>query len=81
MSDDLKDRIIRQLVFDRLMVHKLPWRVEEDWTLEVTAANGAIIVKCQKWDEAIEIIRIAEQIEKDLRTPIPGLEELYDDKG
>lgn len=63
------------------MVHKLPWRIEEDWTLEITAANGAIIVKCQKGDEALKIIELAEAIEKDLRTPIPGLEDLYDDKG
>ena len=39
--------------------HPLPWHVELDWTVEVTDAAGAIVIKCMHIDQANEIIELA----------------------
>ena len=49
--------------------HPLPWRVEQDWTHEVTAADGTIIAKCMTYDRAAAIVAMAQAIRADLDTP------------
>lgn len=36
-------RVIRDLIFHQLMRHPLPWRIEEDWSTTVEAADGTRI--------------------------------------
>lgn len=58
MSDH--EMMLRRLLFQALLDHPLPWRIEEDWTKEVTASDGFIIVKCRTREEAGEFISFAE---------------------
>jgi len=53
--------------------HPLPWHIETDWTVEVTAANGAIVKKFQTREEAEAFIHAAEQNELD-KIPITYLD-------
>ena len=61
----------RDMVFQHLLNHPLPWRVEHDWTQEVTAADGTIIVKCMTREQAAAVIKMAEELRAELDTPIP----------
>lgn len=61
-----QERMIWYLLFQQILINPLPWRVERDWTYEVTASNGAIIAKCQTYEEAVEIIKTAEKIDKEI---------------
>ena len=56
------ERMVWYLLHQQMRENPLPWRVERDWTYEVTASNGAVIAKCQTHEEAEEIIRMAEEI-------------------
>lgn len=64
------ESVIRDLLFTHYHSHPLPWRIEEDWTREVTAADGFIIAKCANIEEAQIIIDAMEKLDKDLKTPI-----------
>jgi hypothetical protein len=59
----------RDMVFHHLLHHPLPWRDEHDWTHEVTAADGTIIVKCMTAAQAAAVIAMAEEIRAELDTP------------
>ncbi len=61
-----QEKMIRYLLFHQMLNNPLPWRVERDWTYEVTASNGQIVAKCQKHEEAMEIIETAEKIKKQI---------------
>lgn len=49
----------RRLVRHLMTGHPLPWRLEFDWTVEVTDANDAVVIKCMHVDEANEIVALA----------------------
>lgn len=49
-----------------LLTHPLPWRMEQDWTLEVVASDRAIIAKCRSSEEAQAIIEHAEKRQEEL---------------
>lgn len=55
----------RYLLHRQIVVNPLPWRIERDWTYDVTASNDEIVAKCQTHGEAEEIIQIAEKINKE----------------
>lgn len=55
LSESTQRRLVRHLMTG----HPLPWRLEFDWTVEVTDANGAIVIKCIHADEANEIVTLA----------------------
>lgn len=59
-------RIASHFILEKLHDHPLPWRIEQDWTSEVTAADGTTIVKCMTPQEAEWVIKLAEKITKDL---------------
>lgn len=52
----------RELLFRQIMKHPLPWRIDEDWTKEVIAADGACIAKFQTYAQAQEMIDAAEAL-------------------
>ncbi len=56
------------------IVHPLPWRIEHDWTVEVHAADGCIVAKCQSDEEAESVIEWAEEQQKMIDT-------IWDDDG
>ncbi len=55
LSESAQRRLVRHLMTG----HPMPWRLEFDWTVEVTDANDAIVIKCMHVDEANEIIALA----------------------
>lgn len=57
-------RMLQILVSHALRDHPLPWRVERDWSHEVTAHDGVIIAKCSSEEEAQAIIAFAEEWQK-----------------
>lgn len=64
-SDDFRD-IAEAVVFQQMLRHPLPWRVEHDWTYEVTAQSGHIIAKCMTEEAAERIIAFAQSIMSEL---------------
>lgn len=69
LREDKLQAIAHDLVLSALLAHPLPWRVEQDWTHEVTAADGTIIAKCMTYDRAAAIVAMAQAIRADLDTP------------
>ena len=61
------DPVTRLLLLQHMMLNRLPWRVERDWTYEVTAVNGVIIAKCQTHAEATNIIKLADEPARELK--------------
>jgi hypothetical protein len=55
LSDSAQRRLVRHLMTG----HPQPWRLEFDWTVEVTDANDVIVIKCMHVDEANEIVALA----------------------
>jgi hypothetical protein len=53
----------KELLFRQLMKHPLPWKVDQDWTWEVLAADGACIAKFQTCHQAEEMIAAAEALQ------------------
>ena len=49
-----------------MLDHPLPWRIQRDWSYEVTASDGHIIAKCQQQEEAMEIVGLSEKINKEI---------------
>lgn len=65
----------RDMVYHHLIHHPLPWRDVHDWTHEVTAADGTVIVKCMTGEQAATVIAMAEQLQAELEAPIPTIGE------
>lgn len=61
-----QEQMIRSLLFRQIFNNPLPWRIERDWSYEVIASNGYIIAKCQKHQEAMEIIEKAEKLRREI---------------
>jgi hypothetical protein len=59
--------LLRQFVRPLIAKHPLPWCIEQDWTLEITDNQGAIVFKCMRSIEAIALIELAEELNKDDR--------------
>lgn len=57
--------IARHLVHRDMLNHPLPWRIEHDWTYEVTSVDGHIIAKGMTEEEAQQMIAFAESIAAD----------------
>ncbi len=74
MSDDksLIEKILREVIFHQMISNPLPWRIEQDWTVEVIAANNPIIAKCKDRAVAEEILKIAEGLRQELDNIEPG---------
>lgn len=62
------DKIARLLLIRQMIQNPLPWRIVRDWTYEVISLNEAVIAKCQDYSEATEIIRLAHQIQRELKS-------------
>ena len=60
------DRITRLLLLHQIITNPLPWRIERDWTYEVIAHNGAVIAKCQNYEEAAIILDLANNLGREL---------------
>ena len=54
--------LARHLVRPLLARHPLPWRCELDWTVEVTDAVNAIVIKLPRQVEAEELIEFAIEV-------------------
>jgi hypothetical protein len=54
----LQAKLVRELLWK----HPLPWRIEEDWTLEVTDVNHHVVLKCMTVEEANELIGFAKHV-------------------
>jgi len=78
LSESAQRRLVRHLMIG----HPLPWSLEFDWTVEITDANNAIVIKCMHVDEALEIVGLAkfltvddnaarEEFEHLLSEPVP----------
>lgn len=52
----------RALVFHLVCEHPPPWRVEQDWSFEVIAADGHVVAKCSASQDAEAIVEIASAI-------------------
>lgn len=61
-SENDKDWLFDNLV-ERLVERcPLPWRIEQDWTVEVTAKNDHIVMKCMTGGQALFLIAAAERV-------------------
>lgn len=65
MDDDTNNETaerdaLRFVLRHALLAHPLPWRIEQDWTWEVLAADGATIAKCMTPAQAQAVVSLAE---------------------
>lgn len=58
--------VVDDLVRHALLAHPLPWRVERDWTHEVTAKDGAILAKCMTPARAEAVVAEAVRVRAEL---------------
>lgn len=65
MSIDF-EKMARELVWNQVLYHPLPWRIESDWTEDVIASDGHIVAKCRSHSDAMEIVELAEKIRKEV---------------
>lgn len=65
------DFALSAMVGPVLRAHSLPWRVEQDWTWEVLAADGACIAKCKTAGAAQCIVAEAERLHAVYSAPDP----------
>ncbi len=67
---DTKEVPFQQMATDlircAMLFHPLPWRIEEDWSTEVTSGDGYVIAKCAGPVAAEAIIREAERMQADV---------------
>ena len=56
MSEVQHDTVTFQVLLD----HPLPWRMEQDWTWEVYAADGHLVAKYPDYKDAEALIAWAE---------------------
>lgn len=59
--------IVRRIISFQIICHPLPWEVEEDWTFEVKAKDGTVIVKTPTRSEADRVIEIAVEVDRQMR--------------
>ncbi len=59
--------IVRRIISFQLICHPLPWEVVEDWTFEVAAKDGTVIVKTPTRSEADRVIEIAVEVDRQMR--------------
>lgn len=59
MTSNSDSSIARRMISFQLLYHPLPWAVVEDWTFEVTAKDGTVIVKTPTSEEARRVVEIA----------------------
>lgn len=64
MSTISDSSIVRRMISLQLLCHPLPWAVVEDWTFEVTAEDGEVIVKTPTAEEALRVIEIAVEVDR-----------------
>jgi hypothetical protein len=60
------EAMARSLIFNQMLAHPLPWRIETDWTFEVMASDNYIVAKCGTRDGAEQIIDLANQIRAEI---------------
>lgn len=58
----MTEELARFLVRPLLARHPLPWRLEFDWTVEVTDAKDQIVMKLPHVNEATELIAFAQEL-------------------
>ena len=54
------------LAFQVYLDHPLPWRIEQDWTMEVIAADGHIVAKCSSREKAQRVVDWVEAKEREM---------------
>ena len=54
------------LAFQVYLDHPLPWKIEQDWTVEVIAADGHIVAKCSSTEKAQRVIDWANAKEREM---------------
>lgn len=53
----------RELLYRQIKKHPLPWKVDQDWTWEVIAADGTCLAKFQTCSQAEEMVAAAEALQ------------------
>jgi len=53
----------RELLWRQIKKHPLPWKVDQDWTWEVIAANGTCLAKFRYQHQAEEMVAAAEALQ------------------
>ena len=58
----MSPELARHLVRPMIEKHPLPWRLEFDWTVEVTDSKDRIVIKLPSVDLATELITFAQEL-------------------
>ena len=51
---------LRDMLWHAVLLHPLPWRIEQDWAWEVIAADGTTVAKCQTPARAQAVVATTE---------------------
>lgn len=81
MSDpkDLLELLVRSLVKDNAVLFPLPWRIDNDWTYEVVAANAKTVAKFWLGVDAQKVADVANEYGREARGALAIKSEDADD--
>lgn len=68
MDFEDRDFLLRQFVTSVIDCHPTPWRVEQDWTWEVTDAYGYVVMKCMTEAQARALVDLADDVVRERNT-------------
>jgi hypothetical protein len=56
-----KDDIFKTFINEKLNLHPLPWKTEDDWGTNILDASGKEVFHCLGSDTAKEVIKLANE--------------------
>ena len=59
--------LLKSLIGELVARHPTPWSYETDWTVEVYDANRQLVIKLLSVLDAIELVRLAEDVHEERR--------------
>ena len=64
MSSIDYENLLSYFMTDLVLRHKMPWRIEFDWAVEVYDANDRLVMKVRTVRDAYDLIEIAKDIDQ-----------------
>ncbi len=62
----VKDDPFRDVAHHQLIKHRAPWKIDQDWTIEVYASDGALVAKPSSMENAVALVEWAARETKEM---------------
>ena len=68
------DTPFKDVAHHQLIEHPAPWKIEEDWTYEIYASDGALVAKPSSLKNAVALVEWAARETKEMDETIAEME-------